>query len=381
MDQRTISSHRKIIHIDMDAFFASVEQLDNPGLRGKAVIVGGLPGSRGVVAACSYEARTFGIHSAMPSARAATLCPAAVFVRPRMARYKEFSSRIMAIFRSYTDLVEPLSLDEAFLDVSLCRQHKGSATLIAGEICARIRRETGLTASAGVSCNKFLAKVASGLDKPCGMSVILPEQALDFLDSLPIGKFFGVGRVTEQRMRQLGIHTGHDLRQRSRGELNRDFGKAGSFFYDMVRCLDNRPVQSTHIRKSIGSEVTLERDTDDLAEMFDILLDLAADVETALAAHRQGGSTITLKVRYRDFSTVTRSVTLPLPVFDREEIFVHLPRLLQATEAGRKKVRLLGISLAKLTEKDKKQPRQLRLPFSPPAMPIGEDFRSCRNRT
>ncbi len=291
MDQRTISSHRKIIHIDMDAFFASVEQLDNPGLRGKAVIVGGLPGSRGVVAACSYEARKFGIHSAMPSARAAALCPAAVFVRPRMARYKEFSARIMGIFRSYTDLVEPLSLDEAFLDVSLCRQHKGSATLIAGEICDRIRRETGLTASAGVSCNKFLAKVASGLDKPCGMSVILPEQALDFLGSLPIGKFFGVGRVTEQRMRQLGIHTGHDLRQRSREELNRDFGKAGTFFYDIVRCLDNRPVQSTHIRKSIGSEVTLERDTDDLTEMFEILLDLAADVETALAAHRQGGST------------------------------------------------------------------------------------------
>ena len=380
MDQRTISSHRKIIHIDMDAFFASVEQLDNSGLRGKAVIVGGLPGSRGVVAACSYEARKFGIHSAMPSARAAALCPSAVFVRPRMARYKEFSTRIMGIFRGYTDLVEPLSLDEAFLDVSGCRQHKGSATLIAGEICDRIRRETGLTASAGVSCNKFLAKVASGLDKPCGMSVILPEQALDFLGSLPISKFFGVGKVTEQRMRQLGIHTGHDLRQRSREELNRDFGKAGTFFYDMVRCLDNRPVQSTHIRKSIGSEVTLERDTDDLTEMFEILLELATDVETALAAHRQGGSTVTLKVRYRDFSTVTRSITLPFPVFDCEEIFAHLPRLLQATEAGRKKVRLLGISLAKLTEKDKKQPRQLRLPFSHSAIPAGADLRAGRNR-
>lgn len=380
MDQRTLSNQRKIIHIDMDAFFASVEQLDNPGLRGQAVIVGGPPGSRGVVAACSYEARKFGIHSAMPSARAAALCPAAVFVRPRMARYKEFSGLIMDIFRSYTALVEPLSLDEAFLDVSGCRQHRGSATLIAGEICSRIRRETGLTASAGVSCNKFLAKVASGLDKPCGMSVILPEQALGFLGTLPIGKFFGVGRVTEQRMRQLGIHTGHDLRQRSREELNRYFGKAGSFFYDIVRCIDNRPVQSTHIRKSIGSEVTLERDTGDLTEMFEILLDLAADVEAALAAHRQGGSTITLKVRYRDFSTVTRSVTLPFPVFDREEIFAHVPRLLHATEAGRKKVRLLGISLAKLTEKDKKQPRQLPLPFPAPVPASGADSGAVRSR-
>lgn len=369
MDNQTIARHRKIIHVDMDAFFASVEQLDNPELRGKAVIVGGPADSRGVVAACSYEARRFGIHSAMPSSRAAALCPSAIFIRPRMSRYKEMSVRIMEIFRSFTDLVEPLSVDEAFLDVSQCRHHKGSATLIASEIRRRIFDETGLTASAGVSCNKFLAKVASGMNKPDGMTIILPDQALEFLGKLPIGKFFGVGKVTEQRMQKLGINTGHDLRQLTRDELILHFGKAGAFFYDIVRCRDNRPVQPTHVRKSIGSEITLDQDTDDFSEMFDILQSLAESVETALTRHRQGGSTITLKVRYRDFLTVTRSVTLSAPVFDRDEIFQHLPRLLHLTEAGRKKVRLLGISLAKLTEKDKKQPRQLRLPFSPPMRP------------
>ncbi len=360
--------YRKILHIDMDAFFASVEQLDNPDLLGKAVIVGGCPHSRGVVAACSYEARQFGIHSAMPSARAAALCPSAIFIRPRIARYKEISERIMAIFRGYSDLVEPISLDEAFLDVSGCRQNSGSATLIAKDIRRQILRETGLTASAGVSCNKFLAKVASGLDKPDGLSVILPENALDFLARLPIGKFFGVGRVTERRMQQLGIRTGRDLRRFRREELRLHFGKAGAFFYDIVRGHDFRPVQARQIRKSIGSETTLAEDTDDLTEIFDILLALCQSVESSLIGHLQGGSTITLKVRYHDFATVTRSLTLTHPVFDHQEIFQHLPNLLKSTDAGRKKIRLLGISLAKLTEKDQKQARQLRLPFMPPAI-------------
>jgi len=368
-----MQSYRKILHIDMDAFFASVEQLDNPELRGKAVIVGGNPQSRGVVAACSYEARWFGIHSAMPSARAAGLCPAAIFIRPRMARYKEISERIMEIFRSCTDLVEPLSLDEAFLDVSGCRQNKGSATLIAQDIRGQIHRETGLTASAGVSCNKFLAKVASGLNKPDGLTVILPENALEFLALLPIGKFFGVGKVTEKRMQQLGIHTGHDLRRFNREELTLHFGKAGSFFYDIVRGRDLRAVQPSHVRKSIGSETTLEQDTDDLTEIFDILLALTQSVETSLVRHQQGGSTITLKVRYHDFSTITRSRTLTCPVFDHQEILQYIPHLLKCTEAGRKKIRLLGISIAKLTEKDKKQARQLRLPFPIP----GHGRREC----
>ena len=364
--------HRKIIHIDMDAFFASVEQLDNPELRGKAVIVGGNPKSRGVVAACSYEARRFGIHSAMPSARAAILCPDALFIRPRMSRYKEVSRQVMAIFRSCTELVEPLSVDEAFLDVSGCPQHHGSATLIAEDLRRKIFRETGLTASAGVSCNKFLAKVASGMNKPDGLHVILPENALAFLDQLPIGKFYGVGRVTEKKMLHLGIRTGHDLRQFSRKELTLYFGKAGTFFYDIVRARDFRPVQSSSIRKSIGSETTLERDTDDLPEIFDILLALCKNIETTLARRQQGGATITLKVRYHDFRTVTRSVTLNFPIFTSQEIFRHLPLLLQDTEVGRKKVRLLGISLAKLTEKGKKFPRQLQLPFPPLTHPEGK---------
>ena len=366
-----MQAFRKIVHIDMDAFFASVEQFDNPELRGKPVIVGGNPKSRGVVAACSYEARRFGIHSAMPSARAVILCPGAIFVRPRMTRYKEISDRIMAIFRRYTELVEPLSLDEAFLDVSGCRLHKGSATLIAHDIRRQIHETTGLTASAGISCNKFLAKVASGLNKPNGMSVILPENALEFLAELPVGKFFGVGKVTENKMQQLGIRRGHDLRQFRREELTLHFGKAGSFFYDIVRGRDFRPVQASQVRKSIGSETTLEQDTCDLTEIFEILQNLSRDVEESLIKHQQGGSTVTLKVRYHDFTTITRSLTLACPVFDHQDIFRQIPNLLKCTEAGRKKIRLLGISVAKLTEKDKKQARQLRLPFPPPAIPAG----------
>ncbi len=369
MVNQTAPRHRKIIHIDMDAFYASVEQLDNPELRGEAVIVGGSPDRRGVVAACSYEARRHGIHSAMPSARAAQLCPEAVFLRPRISRYKEISQEVMAIFSDYTDLVEPLSLDEAFLDVSLCRRHQGSATLIAREICRRIYHETGLTASAGVSCNKFVAKVASGYEKPRGLTVVLPHQAQDFLDALPIGSFHGVGRVTESRMRQLGIHSGYDLRQMSREELIRHFGKIGGFFYDIVRCRDNRPVMPSRLRKSIGSEITLDRDTADLTEIYAILHSLASGLETALTRHRQGGATITLKVRYHDFVTVTRSLTLIAPIYDRQEIIDHLPRLLHLTEAGRRKIRLLGISLSKLTPQDRRPPRQLPLPFLPPSPP------------
>jgi len=366
MDIHGPSRHRKIIHIDMDAFFASVEQLDNPELRGEAVIVGGPPESRGVVAACSYEARRHGIHSAMPSARAAQLCPEAVFLRPRMSRYREISRQVMDIFRSYTELVEPLSLDEAYLDVTNCTLHKGSATLIARSVCDRIEHETGLTASAGVSCNKFLAKIASGHRKPKGLTVILPEEAQSFLDALPIGKFHGVGQVTEGRMQQLGIHTGLELRQRSRLELVGHFGKAGAFFHDIVRCMDDRPVQPSRIRKSIGSETTLDRDTSDLTEIFAILQGLAAAVEKALSRHRQSGSTITLKVRYHDFTTITRSATLPQPIADAGAILAQLTRLLRTTEAGRKKVRLLGMSVSRLATGDRRLPRQLALPFAGP---------------
>ena len=353
---------RKIIHIDMDAFFASVEQKDNPEFRGKALIVGGNPQSRGVVAACSYEARRFGIHSAMPCAKAVKLCPEAIFVKPRLPRYKEISLQVMAIFHLYTHLVEPLSLDEAFLDVTTNTQNNPSATNLACKICEHIFRELELTASAGASCNKFLAKVASDLKKPRGVSTITPNQAIDFLSSLPVGKFFGVGKVTEKKMSEFGIKTGYDLRQWEEEKLNLHFGKSGSFLYNIVRGIDDREVQPNRIRKSIGNETTLHYDTDDMHEIKNILSDLCHQIERTLQKLKTGGYTITLKVRYSDFTTVTRSTSLTNPVFCNQDILFHIPRLLESTDAGRRKVRLLGITISKLTTK-KNSPIQLPLPF------------------
>ncbi len=251
---------RKIIHIDMDAFFASVEQLDQPELRGRPVIVGGEPGGRGVVAACSYEARVFGVHSAMPAGRAAQLCPRAVFLRPRMDRYREVSHQIMALFHRYTPLVEPLSVDEAFLDVTENLLGEPSATRLAQAIRTDIHATTGLTASAGVSCNKFLAKVASGRQKPDGLTVIPPGQAAAFIKALPIGKFYGVGRVTEEKMHSNGIRTGADLLRFTEAELVTLFGKAGRFFFEIARGRDTRPVEPVRVRKSVGAETTLAED-------------------------------------------------------------------------------------------------------------------------
>jgi DNA polymerase-4 len=278
----TMTDHRKIIHIDMDAFYASVEQLDNPELAGKPVIVGGRPDSRGVVAACSYEARRFGIRSAMPCAHAYKRCPEAIFVRPRMARYKEISEQIMRIFLRYTDLVEPMSLDEAYLDVTSNIKQQPSATLLAREICQAILDETGLTASAGVSCNKFVANIASDLNKPNGISVIEPDRVQDFLATLPIGKFHGIGKVTEARMLQLNIRTGADLRNCSRIELAEYFGKNGNFYYDIVRGRDPRPVRTSRVRKSVGSERTLKEDTTDMDEISALLESLVGQVSTVM---------------------------------------------------------------------------------------------------
>ena len=353
---------RKIIHIDMDAFFASVEQKDNPHLKGRPLIVGGNPKSRGVVAACSYEARRFGVHSAMPCAKAAKLCPNGIFVRPRMQRYKEISLLIMSIFHQYTHLVEPLSLDEAFLDVTENTQNNPSATILATSICRQIYRELGLTASAGASFNKFLAKVASDLNKPNGVSTITPDQAIEFLSALPIGKFFGVGKVTEKKMSRLGIINGEDLRQWDEEKLILHFGKTGSFLYKIVRGIDHRDVQPNRTRKSIGNETTLSYDIDDLEEISEILSDLSCQIERTLHKLTVGGYTITLKVRYSDFTTITRSKTLRNPVFCSLDILFHIPGLLQSTEAGRRKVRLLGISISNLTT-GKNVPRQLYLPF------------------
>lgn len=353
---------RKIIHIDMDAFFASVEQQDNPALRGKPLIVGGKPEGRGVVAACSYEARHFGIHSAMPCSKAAKLCPNAIFTRPRMERYKEVSSMIMHIFHEYTDLVEPLSLDEAYLDVTTNSKAESSATLIAQKIRQQIYQTTGLTASAGISFNKFLAKVASDFNKPNGTTTVPPEDATEFIKKLPIRKFFGVGKVTEKKMLALGIKSGEDLLKWNKDSLVFHFGKIGIFLYNIVRGIDNRPVEATRTRKSIGKETTLECDTNDILEINRKLSNIAEQLESILQNKGTGGHTLTLKIRYHDFVTISRSVTVPTPISTKNDIEELIPRLLSATQAGSQKVRLLGLSVSKLTG-DKRVPRQMLLPF------------------
>ncbi len=346
----------------MDAFFASIEQKDNAFFRGKPLIVGGSPQTRGVVAACSYEARKFGIHSAMPCSKAARLCPKAIFTPPRMDRYVEISTRIMEIFRRYTAFVEPLSLDEAFLDVTDVGTKHPSATLLAVEICRQIYEELQLTASAGISYNKFIAKVASDINKPRGITTIPPENARQFLDTLPIRKFFGVGKVTEKKMRHLGIHTGADMREWEMERLVFHFGKTGSFLYNIVRGLDERPVEPVRQRKSIGSETTLAYDTDDITEIHNILTELAQDIEKSLHKKNRAGYTLTLKVRYKNFTTVTRSITIRTAMLSENDISPLLPGLLAATQAGAVKIRLLGLSVSNLISRTN-LPHQLKLPF------------------
>ena len=357
---------RKIIHIDMDAFYASVEQRDNPYLKGKPVIVGGDPRSRGVVAACSYEARKFGIHSAMACVTAYRLCPQAIFIRPRFDVYKAVSRQIREVFFKYTDLVEPLSLDEAFLDVTVNKPGIASATLIAQQIRREIVHETqGLTASAGVSFNKFLAKVASDCNKPDGITVVTPEQAPSFIDQLPIRKFFGVGKVTEERMHNLGIHTGADLKMFTRERLTDLFGKAGIYYYQIAHGEDNRPVEPDRVRKSYGKETTLDTDIDDTDQMVAILDGLAKRVVEGLNREGRQGLTLTLKTKYHDFQSVTRSVTTSKPFTNADMIMDYAQKLLANTDAGRTKVRLLGLSVSNFLD-DRENHRgwvQLPLPF------------------
>jgi len=339
---------RKIIHIDMDAFYAAVEQRDNPSLRGRPLVVGGSPDGRGVVATASYEARRFGIRSAMPASRARRLCPDAVFVRPRFEAYAAESRKIREIFHRYTPLVEPLSLDEAYLDVSECSACRGSATLIARQIKQEIRAETGLTASAGVSYNKFLAKLASDIDKPDGLHLITPEQGPDFIAGLPVGRFHGVGPATEARMHELGIKTGADLRSRSLEELQAAFGKSGAFYYTIARGIDERPVQPVRERKSIGSETTFAEDLTDIEAMLAALRPLAADVLEGLAQRRLAADTWTLKVKYHDFQQITRSHSQRHPLRDLTPVMEVLTTLLARTEADRRPVRLLGVTASGL---------------------------------
>ncbi len=339
---------RKIIHIDMDAFFAAIEQRDNENLRGKPVIVGGDPHGRGVVATCSYEARKFGIHSAMPSKTAYQLCPQAIFAAPRFEVYKSVSEQIREIFYEYTDLVEPLSLDEAFLDVTKNKAKNPSATLIAQEIKQKIYEKTRLTASAGVSFNKFLAKIASDWNKPDGLTVITPKDAPSFIDNLPIRKFWGVGKVTEKKMKQMGIFTGADLKRVAEEKLRQKFGKIGSFLYHMARGEDNRPVNPSRERKSLGKENTFPYDLETLGEAQEQIEDLARQLQTSLRKRKIMGRTVTLKVRYLDFSTITRSLTLPHPIDDADSIIACAKELLKKTEAGKRNIRLLGITLSNL---------------------------------
>ncbi|MGR9051715.1 MAG: DNA polymerase IV [Gammaproteobacteria bacterium] len=345
-----MDSVRKIIHIDMDAFFAAVEQRDHPHLRNKPLIVGGRPDSRGVVATCSYEARKYGIHSAMPSAHAYRLCPHALFVKPRFEAYREASATIRKIFFEFTDRVEPLSLDEAYLDVSESRHLDGSATLIAKEIKRKIRQKTELTASAGVSYNKFLAKIASDLDKPDGLHVILPEHGASFVETLPIGKFHGIGKATEKKMQGLGIFTGKDLKNVSLPLLQRYFGKAGLHYYNICRGIDERPVDNHRISKSIGVEVTFQHDIDDRNTVLTHLSNLLQQALAKTAAKKRSAHTLTVKIKYHDFVQITRSRTVSEPIIAGSNAESLLNELLKDTEAGARTIRLLGITLSSLTD-------------------------------
>lgn len=336
---------RKIIHIDMDAFYASVEQRDNPELKGRPVIVGGTPQQRGVVAACSYEARKFGIRSAMATATAFRLCPQCVLVKPDFRKYTAASDQIHKIFHEYTDLVEPVSLDEAYLDVTENFKEIRSATQIAKEIKAKIYETTRLTASAGVSYCKFLAKIASGFKKPDGLTVVTPDKAQDFIDKLPVGAFHGVGKVTEKYMLSLNIKNGYDLRQKSLPFLTEHFGKSGGWFHDLARGIDDSPVEPNWERKSVGREVTLAEDITDMKMIMDILEELCFDVERDMKEEDKKGRTITLKVKYFDFKQITRSITIDRRIQSGATIFRYIKELVPKTEAGKKKIRLLGVSM------------------------------------
>lgn len=342
-------SYRKIIHIDMDAFFASVEQRDQPELRGKPVAVGG-SGRRGVVAAASYEARAFGVRSAMPGFKARELCPQLIFTRHRFDVYKEVSKQIREIFAEYTDLIEPLSLDEAFLDVTENKKGMASATLIAQEIRQRIKEETQLNASAGISINKFLAKIASDLNKPNGQALIAPNEALGFLEKLPIEKFFGIGKATAKKMHRLGIRNGKDLKSKSKIELATWFGKPGIWYYHIVRAEDNRPVKPNRIRKSVGAERTFIDDINTVDDMIAAIEPIVKIVHERLLRVGRFGRTLTLKVKYKDFTSITRSISFPSEVEELSILVNETKKLVKDNIISGEEVRLLGITVSNLTE-------------------------------
>lgn len=346
----------------MDAFYASIEQRDNPELKGKPIAVG-RPQERGVVAAASYEARKYGVRSAMSSKKAMELCPELIFVPGRMDVYKSVSAQIHEIFHDYTDVIEPLSIDEAFLDVTENKKDIELAVDIAREIKARIRSELHLIASAGVSYNKFLAKIASDYRKPDGLCTIHPDQALDFIAHLPVESFWGVGKVTAKKMHQLFIHTGKDLRQCSLEMLTHYFGKAGRLYYDFARGIDNRPVETLHIRKSVGCEHTLERDITLRSAMIIELYHVATELVERLKRHQFKGNTLTLKIKFNDFSQITRSLSSSETMYTLQSILPKAKKLMSEVDYEHHPVRLIGLSVSNPANERKGTWRQLELPF------------------
>ena len=342
---------RKIIHIDMDAFFASIEQRDFPEYKDKPLVVGG-SSKRGVVAAASYEAREFGIRSAMPTLTAINRYPGLIIVKPRFSVYKQVSMQIMEIFHSITDLVEPLSLDEAFLDVTSNKLNQVSATLIAKELKVRIKESTDLTASAGVSVNKFLAKIASDMDKPDGLFVIKPGEVETFINELPVEKFSGVGKVTARKMQQQGIYKGIDLKQKSQADLIRLFGKNGNFFFDICRGTDNRPVNPERVRKSFGKERTFEEDLTNIEDIYVVLQNITDMLWSDLQKTGVKGKTLTIKIKYADFQQITRSKTFHENVETDTQIFATAKEIIDSVFVSGNRIRLLGITLSNLKQPD-----------------------------
>jgi DNA polymerase-4 len=346
----------------MDAFFASVEQLDNPELRGKPVAVGG-SGERGVVAAASYEARKFGVRSAMPSKIAIRKCPDLIFVKPRFSRYKEISEQISSIFFEYTDLVEPLSLDEAYLDVTYAKKGKPSATLIAREIKTRISEETKLTASAGVSYNKFLAKVASDINKPNGIFVITPNEAQEFIDNLEVRKFFGIGKVTAEKLNKLGIWYGRDLKMMDRLELIRLFGKSGGYYYKICRGEDNREVEPFQERKSVGAEETFLTDLFYSTDLEKELLQIADELWRRIEKAEVKAKTLTLKFKYADFEQHTHGTTISGFFSSKSQLITEGKKLLNKGGGFSKGIRLLGLTVSNFKHDEIARPVQLVIEF------------------
>jgi len=361
--------HRRIIHIDMDAFYASVEQRDDPSLRGRPVAVGGA-GPRGVVAAASYEARKFGVRSAMASVTARRRCPALVFVPPHFDVYRAVSHQIRGVFARYTPLIQPLSLDEAYLDVTEPLLDRGSATAIAQEIRAAIQAETSLTASAGVSYNKFLAKLASDHCKPDGLFVITPRMGAAFVEALPVGEFHGVGPATAARMNALGIRTGLDLRRQSRAFLAEHFGKAGSYYYSLARGQDDRPVEADQVRKSVGAETTFEHDLKRWEDVVEAVEPIVTKVWAACNNSGHSGRTVTVKIKYADFHQITRSRSCMEPIGPQPELREIALMLLQPLFPSPLGVRLLGVTISNFEMPARQSQAQLALSLEPTGLDV-----------